>query len=149
MLALIQRVNSAKVVINHKEHSGIDEGLLIFLAIHKDDNDNDIYILINKIIKLKLFPLKGKYFDKDIISNKGSILVVPQFTLYGKFNKGTRPSFTDSMQPKKAISLYNDFCDKLEVKGIMVKRGVFGAHMNVVLDNDGPATFIINSRSIC
>lgn len=146
MLALIQRVNSSQVMVNHQEYSSIKNGILILLAIHKGDKDKDIDILINKIIKLKLFPSKEKYFDKDILSINGSILVVPQFTLYGKFNKGTRPSFTDSMDPKSAVSLYDLFCDKLLLKGIKVKRGVFGAHMNVILDNDGPATFILNSK---
>jgi D-tyrosyl-tRNA(Tyr) deacylase len=149
MIALLQRVDSAKVIsVNSNRSAAISKGILVFLGIHQDDSEQDITYIINKLRGLKLFEAKGKYFARTLEEEHAQILVVSQFTLYAALNRGTKPSFTKAMAPSKAEYIYNSFCDKLRKEGFDIETGEFGAHMKVKLTNDGPVTFILSSDKL-
>lgn len=145
MLALIQRVNYAKVSVKDKIVGQINAGYCVFLGVHKNDSEIDINYLIKKLTTLKLNSADKAKFSRAINPKKESILVISQFTLYAKLGKGTTPSFSDSMSPTPARKLYLEFCDRLSKLGYNVEKGSFGAYMQVELENDGPATFILSS----
>ena len=145
MKLLIQRVNFAKVKINNQVYSKIGNGYLIFLAIHNNDNEKNIEFVINKLINLSLFEGANSYFSKSIGEVKGEILVVSQFTLYGNLKKGKKPSFTKAMKPEQAEIIYNKFIKKLKERYDKVKSGKFAAYMKIELENNGPATFLLES----
>jgi D-tyrosyl-tRNA(Tyr) deacylase len=136
MKAVIQKVSGAEIIIDGKLVSSINKGIVIFLGIAIDDNDNDIHWLINKIIKLRMF----NTFDNNINEVKGDVLLVSQFTLQANVLKGNRPSFI------KAKTMYEKFLKQLnENLNTELKSGVFGADMLINLSNDGPVTIIYDS----
>jgi D-tyrosyl-tRNA(Tyr) deacylase len=145
MKLLIQRVTHAQVIIDEKIYSHINKGYCIFLGIKETDTEKDIDTLINKILKIGLFEGDNKYFSKSITEIEGEILLISQFTLYGRLDKGKKPSFTDAMNPKDAENLYDKFAEKLKEQYPKVQTGKFAAYMKVELENDGPATFILDS----
>ena len=144
MKALLQRVHSAKVQIKKTEYSKIDKGLLVFLGISSEDNEEDVKFLINKILHLRIFPSINKGMDKSIRDIKGSVLVVSQFTLYGDCTKGRRPSFIKAAPSEYAKKLYLYFISCL-AEHVEVKKGKFGEDMDIELINAGPATFMLES----
>lgn len=145
MRLLIQKVTSASVKIEDEVISSIQKGLLIFLAIHKNDTEDIISKLTEKITKLRIFEDENKKINHSIIDIQGEILIVPQFTLYGNSSKGNRPSFTEAAEPKKAEAYYEKFVAALKEKNIPVATGKFRTYMQVQLINDGPVTLIIDS----
>ena len=146
MIAILQRVTSAQVYINEKIYNKINKGLLIFLGISQDDTKEDIKYLINKILELRIFNDINNKMNLSITNIKGDILVVSQFTLLANTKRGRRPSFTGSANPNLAKQLYDLFLDKIKTYDLNVKTGEFGALMDVKLTNNGPATFILNSK---
>lgn len=147
MKAVLQRVKSAKVVVEGKGIANIDKGLLLLLGIGEKDTLEGVDKLIDKIINLRIFEDKNGKMNLSLKEIKGEILVVPQFTLYANTEKGRRPSFEKAKNPKDAKSLFEEFLKKLEKEGIKPASGIFGAHMIVSLENDGPVTIIIDSES--
>lgn len=143
MRAVVQRVLSASVTIDNKQIASIGLGLLVLLGIKKGDTKKDADRMIHKLLNLRIFPGNQPTFDKNVVDGGGEILLVSQFTLYGDCSKGNRPSFVDAMQPQQAELLYNDFVSHLKKRYPDVKEGVFGAHMQVSLINDGPVTIIL------
>ncbi|MBO5948497.1 D-tyrosyl-tRNA(Tyr) deacylase [bacterium] len=142
MKILIQRVKQASVTISNTLYSQINKGYLIFLGIEKDDSEDKIEWLINKILNLRIFENDEGKMTHSIIDVQGEILLVSQFTLCGNCKKGNRPSFDNAMPPQEAQILYEKFVQELSQK-IRVKTGVFGAMMDIALINDGPVTFMI------
>lgn len=142
MKILIQRVKQASVTIENTLYSQINKGYLIFLGIEKNDSEDKIEWLINKILNLRIFENDEGKMTHSIIDVQGEILLVSQFTLCGNCKKGNRPSFDDAMPPQEAQILYEKFVQELSQK-IRVKTGVFGAMMDIALINDGPVTFMI------
>ncbi len=147
MKLLIQRVNRASVEVDNKIISEIRTGYCIFLGIKSDDTESDIDKVINRLLKIGLFEGEEEkgYFSKSITEVKAEILVVSQFTLCGNLRKGKKPSFTDAMKPQEAKILYDKFVEKLKEQYPKVQTGEFAAYMKVNLENDGPATFILES----
>ena len=146
MKIVIQRVKEAKVIVNDKTISSINQGMLLLVGFHKNDSP-DFDSIIKKIIKLRIFnDDKGK-MNKSIIEAKGQILVVSQFTLISNIQKGNRPSFKDACDYEKAKILYNHFIKLLNNYEINVEKGRFGAHMNLDFINDGPVTIIMDDRN--
>ena len=145
MRILIQRVKKAKVDVDNKTIGEINSGLLVFLGIKKEDNLNSVIYLKNKLVNLRIFPDENDKMNLSIKDVKGEILLVSQFTLYGDCSKGRRPSFDKTEDPILAKKLYEEFIDLLK-KDIPVKTGIFGAKMEVFLINDGPLTFLIESK---
>ena len=142
MKAVIQKVSGAETIIDGKLFSSIKKGIVIFLGIAIDDNDNDINWLINKIIKLRIF----NTFDNNINEVKGEVLLISQFTLQANVLKGNRPSFIKAAKSDLAKTMYEKFLKQLnENLNTELKSGVFGADMLINLSNDGPVTIIYDS----
>tara|TARA_Y100001970_G_C14241841_1_gene865416 strand:- start:3247 stop:3696 length:450 start_codon:yes stop_codon:yes gene_type:complete len=142
---LLQRVDSASVSINEKIVSKIGRGILLFLAVENDDNDDDLNYMIKKTSTLRIFNDKFGKINLSIKDVSGEVLIVSQFTLSANIKKGRRPSFVGSAEPLKAKSYYDLFCFYLKNEGVSVKTGVFGADMLVNLQNNGPFTIFIDS----
>jgi D-tyrosyl-tRNA(Tyr) deacylase len=147
MIALIQKVKNAQVDIDNKLYSKINQGILLFLGIHKRDIKEDAQYLVKKIIQTRIFYDSNNKMNLDIQKTKGSILVVSQFTLYGNLKRGNRPSFINSASHEVAEPLYNYFISLLKEYDITIETGKFRSMMNVNLTNDGPVTLIIESRN--
>lgn len=148
MRVVIQRVQKASVEIVGQPVQAIDRGLLIFVGIEAADNQEDIAWLVSKIAQLRVFEDDTNRMNLDIQQIKGSLLVISQFTLHASTRKGNRPSFIRAAKPEIAIPLYETFVQQLkEQTGLTVKTGIFGAHMDVSLVNDGPVTLTIDSKN--
>ena len=145
MKIVIQRVKSAKVVIDNKINGEIEKGYLILLGIGKDDNEEIATSMIEKIKKLRLFEDENGKTNLNWEQVNGKVLVVSQFTLYADCKKGTRPSFADAAPPQMAENLYNFFLSQCEKEFGSVEHGEFGADMQVELINDGPFTICLEN----
>ena len=143
MKLVIQRVNSAAVEVDGKTVSNIEKGLLVLLGISIEDDDSQIDWLANKLVDLRIFEDKNGKMNLSLKDIGGEILIVSQFTLYASCKKGRRPDFNDAARPDLAEELYMKFAEKLKDLGIKPKLGVFGAHMNINLVNNGPVTIIL------
>ena len=141
MIALIQRVSEASVVVDGETVGAIDNGLLIFLGVVEGDAETQGAELASKCAALRIFPDDDGRMDRSVHDVGGEALVVPQFTLCGDTSRGNRPSFTDAAPPDRAEWLYDHFVGALSREmGRDVPSGVFGADMDVHLTNDGPVT---------
>jgi len=147
--AVIQRVSRARVVIDSTEHSSIHAGILILLGVEKGDTTEDGAALAKKIVELRIFEDEAGKMNRSILETHGEILAVSQFTLLGDCRKGRRPSFDGAAPPDEARQLYNAFVESIRLSGIRVETGVFQADMNVELVNQGPVTFILDSKRSC
>jgi len=146
MRAVIQRVSSACVTVDNKLISKIGQGLLVLLGIHKADTRKERDYIIKKIINLRIFSDDVFAMNKSVSNVSGEILLVSQFTLYGDCRKGNRPSFIDAMPPDQAKYFYDDFMAELRLQYPKVQEGVFGAHMQVELVNNGPVTILLDTQ---
>jgi D-aminoacyl-tRNA deacylase len=146
MRLVIQRVSSARVVIDGSEHSRIDRGLLVLAGIEKGDTLDDVQALARRVVELRIFEDEAGKMNRPITDIAGSILAVSQFTLLGDCRKGRRPSFDSAADPALARDLYDRFVNEVQALGVKVATGVFQADMNVELVNQGPVTFILDSR---
>jgi D-aminoacyl-tRNA deacylase len=143
MRALIQRVTSAKVVVEGKLVAKIGHGLVILLGIGMGDTDDQATFLAEKIATLRIFEDHSSKFNLSLLDVGGDAIVVSQFTLYGDTSKGRRPSFSKAAQPETAAPLVEKFAKFLIAQGIPCQSGVFGAHMLVDIQNDGPVTILL------
>ena len=150
MRGVIQRVKYANVKVDNKIISEINKGILLFVAIGKNDNNKDFEYIANKVINLRIFEDEKSLFNKSLIDVNGELLVVSQFTLYGDCRKGRRPSFDQAESVEKSKILYKEFLEfiKKQNPDITIKEGVFQAHMEITIINDGPVTFILDSKKL-
>jgi D-tyrosyl-tRNA(Tyr) deacylase len=147
MRAVIQRVTEASVHIAGLPHSHIERGLLVLLGVEQGDRAEDREWLMGKVAQLRIFPDEQGKMNHNVTEAGGALLVVSQFTLHASTKKGNRPSFLRSADPAQAAPMIEQCCELLEkMSGVPVKRGVFGADMQVSLCNDGPVTIVIDSR---
>ena len=148
MRVLIQRVKKASVTVNNELISLIDKGLLIFVGICNEDNDEDIEWLTKKIANIRLFDDENGVMNLSVTDTGGDILAVSQFTLMASTKKGNRPSYIKAAKPDISVPLYEKFCTEMEIAvNKPIKRGIFGADMKVELINDGPVTIFIDSKN--
>ena len=145
MRLVVQRVDNASVTIESEVFSSIEQGYLILFGAEKGDTKAQADWLANKVSVLRCFSDENGKMNLSIKDIKGEILIVSQFTLAGDVKKGTRPSFDRAMPPTEANEMYEYFISKVKEQNIPVKTGVFGAHMEVKLLNNGPVTFVIDA----
>jgi len=148
MIVVAQRCSSASVSVDREVVSEIDLGLLLLVGIEKGDGQSDIQKIVNKISNLRIFEDENNKMNLSVIDVNGSLLVVSQFTLCGSVKKGRRPSFVNAENPGLSLLLYENLITSFKEVGIHTFGGSFGKMMNVELINEGPATFIINSKEL-
>ena len=146
MRAVVQRVDYANVKVKGKVVGEIDKGVVVFLGVGDNDNNSDLEYMVDKILGLRIFEDDLGKMNLSLKDINGEILVVSQFTLYGDVRRGKRPSFTSSAKPELAERLYEDFIEKCKEEGLKVETGIFGAHMDVEIKNNGPVTILIDSK---
>ena len=148
MRVLIQKVSEASVTVEHKKVAQIKHGLLVLLGIEDADVQEDIDWLTRKVVQLRIFLDENGVMNRSVLDENGGIIVVSQFTLHALTKKGNRPSYIKASKPDFAVPMYEKFCQQLSFElGKPVQTGVFGAHMDVALVNDGPVTIWIDSKN--
>lgn len=147
MRALLQRVKSASVEVEGKIVGTIGPGLLVFLGVAPDDTPADAEYLAEKTAHLRIFEDEEGRMNRCVLEAGSAVLAISQFTLYADCRKGRRPGFSGAASPETADPLYRRYAELLQENGVeKVERGIFGADMLVKLENDGPATFLLESK---
>lgn len=141
MIALLQRVSSASVVVDNQKIAETSAGMLLFLAVQKPDTEITVEQMQKRILGYRMFADENDKMNKSICEVDGDILVVPQFTLAANTNKGLRPNFSAAASPEQGRQLFDYFLDKLKAEYARVSSGKFAADMQVQLVNNGPVTF--------
>ena len=148
MRAVVQRVKEASVSVDAEIVGSVENGLLVYLGVGKNDTRKDMEYLAAKIAGLRIFGDDAGNMNRSVIDVDGSALVISQFTLHGDARRGRRPSFTDAMEPVAANELYLQFVSMLQELDVPCEKGVFGAMMNVRSVNDGPVTILLDSEKL-
>ena len=148
MKAVIQRVQSANVKIEGQTVGSIGQGLLILLGVANGDSENEVGILAEKILKLRIFSDENGKMNRSVLDIGGEILVVSQFTLLANCRHGNRPDFLESAPPQLANRLYELFKERIHQSVEKTECGVFGADMQVTLVNDGPVTILLDTETL-
>jgi len=143
---VLQRVREASVEVEGKIVGKIDKGLVLLIGATTGDSEKEVGYLADKCGNLRIFEDALGKMNLSALEVGAEVLVISQFTLYGDTRKGRRPSFTEALKPEEAEKLYLKFIDYLKEKGLKVEHGVFGAKMLVKIFNDGPVTFILDSK---
>ena len=147
MLGLIQRVSTASVEVDGSKVAEIGPGLLAFIGVERDDTENEAERLLERIAGYRVFADRNGRMNLSLLDVGGELLLVPQFTLAADTRKGTRASFGPAADPVLGEKLFNHMVKTAGREGLRASRGVFGAHMKVALENDGPVTFLLQARS--
>jgi D-tyrosyl-tRNA(Tyr) deacylase len=148
MRVVLQRVARASVDVDGERVSKIGLGYLLLVGIGTDDRADEIERLAEKIVNLRIFADQEGKMNLALADVGGQVLVVSQFTLYGDVRKGRRPSWTGAAEPTIAAERVEAFARALEDRGVAVGRGIFGAHMDVELLNDGPVTLVLDGTNV-
>lgn len=143
MRAVVQRVKKTSLSVDGVLISEIEKGLVVYLGVEVADAEDKVEYLAKKIANMRIFEDGDGKMNLSVLDTRGEILSVSQFTLYGDASHGNRPSFSRAEKPDRAKILYDKFCKALEANGVKVKKGVFGADMQINQHNDGPVTIII------
>lgn len=146
MRVVLQRVTRAAVRVEGAVVGQVARGWLVLLGVARGDADQDADWMAEKVVNLRAFPDDLGKMNRNVLEAAGGALVVSQFTLLADCRAGRRPSFTEAAEPLEAERLYLRLVDRLRATGIAVETGVFRAHMEVELVNDGPVTFLLDSR---
>lgn len=147
MKIVLQRVSTAQVLVDNEQIGSINKGLVLLVGVHEDDGEEQMQWLADKILKLRIFDDEDGKMNLSVQDVDGELLVIPQFTLYGDYRQGNRPSYFSAAKPSKAEPLYEEmvsyFRNHSELK---IETGRFGAYMDVQLHNDGPVTLVMEER---
>jgi D-tyrosyl-tRNA(Tyr) deacylase len=146
MRAAVQRVSGASVVVDGDVVGTIDDGLLVYLGVDREDGETDVTYLADKVCHLRIFPDEAGRMNLDVTQAGGAVLVVSAFTLQADARRGRRPSFEGAAEPDLANALYQRFCEEVRRTGLKVERGSFGALMDVHSVNAGPICILLDSR---
>ena len=146
MKIVLQRVTEARVDVDGQTVGRIGRGLCLLVGIEKGDTEADAESLARKCVELRIFPDDAGKMNLSLVDTAGEVLAVSQFTLAGSVRKGRRPSFDNAEDPARAAELFDRFVGVLEALGITVETGVFQAVMEVHILNDGPVTFVLESK---
>ena len=125
-----------------------ERGLVVLLGVGKEDNDNDVNYIADKVMNMRVFEDENQKMNRSLLDVEGSILSISQFTLYADCRKGRRPSFINAAKPDISSPLYDYFNECLRNQGIHVETGIFGADMKCALINDGPVTIVLDSDEL-
>lgn len=148
MRVVVQRVTQSQVVVDGQVVGKIGRGLNLLVGIAETDTPSELDWMARKCLELRIFPDSSSgRFNQSVQEIGGELLVISQFTLYGDCRKGRRPSFDCAATPTKAEDLYEQFVDKLRQSGLRVETGQFGAMMQVLIENDGPVTLILEREA--
>ena len=146
MRCVIQRVRTASVAVAGETVSSIGKGLLILAAVEKGDGETEMIAAAKKIVELRIFSDENDKMNLDVRQAEGAVLAVSQFTLAGSLERGRRPSFDNAEEPGRARELFESFCRHMESHGVEVQQGRFREMMVVSLENDGPVTFVWETK---
>ncbi|MDP2719854.1 MAG: D-aminoacyl-tRNA deacylase [Dehalococcoidia bacterium] len=147
MKALIQRVKEASVTVEGEIVGNISCGLVVFVGVAANDGNKDASILVDKIVNMRIFPDGEGKFNLSALETRAELLLVSQFTLLADTRKGRRPSFTDAAPQIMAEQLFSFFVTQSQATGLKVATGRFQQHMLVNIQNDGPVTLLLDSRT--
>ena len=147
MIALLQRVSRADVVVDGKTVGAVGRGLLVLVCAEKGDTDEKAGKLAAKLLKFRVFPDEAGKMNRSVKDISGELLLVSQFTLAADTMSGNRPSFSRAAPPEEGLAAFNAFVTALRGEGLSCPTGELGAHMRVSLVNDGPATFSLHLRA--
>ena len=147
MKAIVQRVNSATLSVDDRTASEIGPGLVVLAAVLEGDTPRDRDWMANKLANLRIFSDEDGKMNRSLLDTRGDMLLVSNFTVAGETAKGRRPSFTLAMKPPEAETAFDALAEAVRAQGVPVQTGVFGAHMHVHIQNDGPVTLIVDSRA--
>ena len=148
MRIVCQRVLEAEVKVNDRQVGKIDNGLLVYLGVGKEDTVKDAEFIADKLVNLRIFADDAGKMNRSVLDVGGAILLVSNFTLHGDCRKGRRPGFDAAAQPESAQQLYEKVIDLIAESGIAVEKGAFGEYMHVSSINDGPVTFLLDSTRL-
>lgn len=148
MRALVQRVSKASVRVEGVVRGEIGRGFVVLVGVAPGDTHEVAARLAEKAVALRVFEDEAGRMNRSLAEVAGEVLAVSQFTLFADTRRGNRPSFTGAAGPEHAEPLYETFCAAIESEGIRCARGVFGAHMDVTLTNDGPVTILLDSAEM-
>ncbi|MDD5326749.1 MAG: D-aminoacyl-tRNA deacylase [Phycisphaerae bacterium] len=146
MRTVVQRVLQSRVEVNGQTVGQINEGLLVYVSIGRGDSAADAEFMAEKLANLRIFADDAGKMNRSVLDAGGAILLVSNFTLHGDCRKGRRPSFDGAAEPKLAQQLYEKLLELTANKGVEVEKGVFGEHMQISSVNDGPVTFLLDSK---
>ncbi|MBP1207180.1 D-tyrosyl-tRNA(Tyr) deacylase [Duganella sp. 1411] len=147
MIALLQRVSDAKVVVDGATIGAIGAGLMVLVCAERNDTEKDADALLTKMLGYRVFSDDAGKMNRSVADVAGGLLLVPQFTLAADTKSGTRPSFTPAAAPADGLRLFNYFVEQARLRHTVVQTGQFGADMKVTLTNDGPVTFWLQTNS--
>ena len=148
MKFVIQRVNHASVTVDHRIVGEIQKGFLVLIGVGEDDTKESADKLVRKMLGLRIFQDDQGKTNLSLKDIQGQLLLVSQFTLYANCKKGSRPSFIQAGSPQKAEELYEYIIEKCTESVPVVEKGIFGAYMKILLENDGPFTIILDERDL-
>lgn len=143
MIALLQRVNWARLMIDGQQRCQIGKGLVVFVGIEKDDDESRADRLLHRLLSYRVFADADGKMNLSLLDIGADLLLVSQFTLAATTDKGLRPGFSSAMPPARAEPLYDYMAKQAATHDITLATGVFGADMKVALENDGPVTFLL------
>ena len=146
MRAVVQRVSRCAVRVDGEEVASVGRGLLVLLGVSRHDDEGDAEFIANKVVNLRIFDDAEGKLNLSLAEAGGELMVVSQFTLYGDARKGRRPSYVEAAPPRMGEELYEAACAAFGRAGFPPRKGVFGAHMELELVNEGPVTIILDSR---
>ena len=148
MRFVCQRVTQAKVEVDDRVVGEIERGLLVYLGVGKGDTADDAQFIADKLVNLRIFADEAGKMNRSVMDIGGKILLISNFTLHGDCRKGRRPGFDAAAEPALAEQLYEKVSEMIAEAGVVVEKGVFGGYMQVTSQNDGPVTFLLDSKKL-